>query len=179
MSQKLYTSYHFDDCTFPAPDRLPPEKYNRALQTFIRVCADIVLFDQAKKLMYLAKRTICFPKWWVIGGQIWPGESEVTGALRCLKRETSLQVKKHRLRFLLLNRYMHAGLAGEPARDNFTFVFALPVSKSEIAQAEKNLDSAEYDTTFGLRPFDKASLSSEHLPSPIISIFFQLFPDNN
>lgn len=178
MSSDQYTSYHFDDCIFPAPVRLSNDLYNLLLQTCIRVCTDIVLFNQAKELIYLAKRIICFPRWWIIGGQMFPGEPETTSAQRCLKRETSLQVEEHRLRYLRLNRYLHAGISGEPPRDNFTFVFALHVSESEIDQAAKHLDPAEYDTALGLRPFDEASLSSENLPSPIIDIFFQLFPDN-
>jgi hypothetical protein len=169
--------YQLDDCTFSTPTRMPSEPFNQALKTFIRVCADIVLYNPEKKLVYLAKRISCFPKWWVIGGQIHPGESEHIAAQRCLKRETSLKVEKWRLHFLCLNRYFHAGLPNHPARDNLTYVFGLPIINAELQQATTHLDPDEYDTSLGLKPFDKQALLNNALPQPLIDTYHLLFPN--
>jgi len=180
MLSEQFTTYQLDDCTFPAspPDLMPSPEYNQALRLFIRVCADIILYDSENKVVCLAKRNICLPVWWFIGGQIWPGEPALTGALRRLKIETSLTVEPNRLEFLCINRYLHSGPLGQPARDNFTCTFALNTSPTEINQAENNLDPNEYDTNLGIRSFGRTDLAEASIAQPIIDIYEKLFPDN-
>jgi hypothetical protein len=55
---------------------LGDEEYGRALDTFVKGCADVLLEDAATGELLIARRT-CHPQpsWWFMGGRMRAGDS--------------------------------------------------------------------------------------------------------
>ena len=83
------------------PDRImnmiPINKYKEILGVLPILCADVVI--QNTRGEYLLIKRANEPKkdqWWVIGGRVLKGETIEEAAIRKVKEETGLQIKKPR-----------------------------------------------------------------------------------
>lgn len=157
-----YRTYVEDPGHQMPPTHLSEDTYALAIEAFVVVTADIIIYDPCKATVRLAKRRVQpLPGWWSMGGRIYAGESEKSAAVRIFKSETGVEVLPDRLRPLGLHRYFLAKRKHEPqvkGADCLAFTFAVELSPEELGYASAHLDPKEYETTLGLREFDYQGL---------------------
>lgn len=161
---------------------LGDKEYADALEAFVLVCTDCILINQKCKTFYLAKRkSKPMSDWWFIGGRSFAGEDELSSIHRCLKRETGLDINPERFRFITMKRYLFKDRQQEPqdkSCDSLCYIFAVFVTDKEIAMANANLDSEEYDTEIGFKEFGTEELANEGVFPAIIDLYEYVFPDS-
>ncbi len=130
--------------------------------------------------MYLAKRkALPIQDWWCIGGRVYAGEDEKTAISRLVKREISLDLDVSRFEFLRMNRYVCNARQQVPqtlGSDTLSFTFVAELTESELGKASKNLDVQEYDTSEGLKEFDRAALMGQKVHPAVTDVFEAAFP---
>lgn len=155
--------------------------YAEGLEAFVLVCTDCLLINRARKTIYLAKRkSKPMSDWWFIGGRVFIGEEEEAALLRCLKRETGLEISRERLRFQTMKRYIFKNRQQSPQDkgcDSLCYIFSIDVADEEIAVASASLDPEEYHTGIGLQEFDPKKLREENVFPAIIDLYESIFPD--
>jgi ADP-ribose pyrophosphatase YjhB (NUDIX family) len=169
-----------DDPSFtPQASFLSDEVYAQAMESFIIVCADTLPVNRAKKTVYLAKRK-AKPQadWYLLGGRMQRGESEVEAAKRNIKRETGLEIATDRLEYIALKRYWWKERQQEPQNmgaDTLIFTFALELTQDELAYASAQLDESEYETELGLREFSLEELKQANVHRSVIDLWGEIF----
>lgn len=142
---------------------LSDEDYGKAISRFPRLCADVILMNSARQVIYLTRRKLGHPSgWWWIGGSLNLGELEIEAAKRNFKRETSLDFPLWRFDFMRYNIYFWADRDYEPkdfGSDDRAFTFFVEASDEEIASA--HLDLLEYEEGVGLQAFDRQRILTE------------------
>eukprot|EP01100_Stratorugosa_tubuloviscum_P011478 TRINITY_DN5127_c0_g1_i2.p1 TRINITY_DN5127_c0_g1~~TRINITY_DN5127_c0_g1_i2.p1 ORF type:complete len:157 (+),score=49.97 TRINITY_DN5127_c0_g1_i2:58-471(+) len=86
---------HFETGTFKKKEKvfLEEREYALALDSLVKACVDILICDNNKNKVLIAKRCIePQPDWWFIGGRMLPGETLIQTALRILSRELSIDL---------------------------------------------------------------------------------------
>ena len=79
---------------------LDDDEYGRALDCFVKGCADILLTDE-KGMMLMGKRKVHpQPDWWVLGGRMKAGDTPEEAAGRNCKRETGVDIPPERWSFV-------------------------------------------------------------------------------
>lgn len=158
----IYREYIEDPRHQMPPVHLSKDAYALAIEAFVIVTVDIIIFDTRKATVWLAKRRVQpLQGWWIIGGRIYAGESEKLAAVRTFERETGVRIVPDRLRHLSLHRYVLAKREQAPQMkgvDCLAFTFAVGLSSEELGYASAHLDPKEYETTLGLREFDYQEL---------------------
>lgn len=162
------------------PQRFLDEKvFAEAIQSLVFVGADAVFVDRTKRAIYLSKRRIKpMPGWWVIGGRCFAGELPLDAVWRVVKRETSLELACGRFAFLRMNRYLWSERQQEPqdaGLDQLCYTFSVEITPEELAVAERNLDSAEYDQAVGFKEFNLERLRMEKAHPMLCDLWLQLF----
>lgn len=127
---------------------LDDQEYGRALQVFAINCADIVAYDSAKEVIYLAKRSVQPGLgWWWFGGRVKAGEDYLAAAVRHLGREVGAVIEPQRLRFLDSVRCVWKYRKQEPTdagSDTTSYVFAYEPTEPELEQLSARLTPSEY-----------------------------------
>jgi 8-oxo-dGTP pyrophosphatase MutT (NUDIX family) len=134
----------------PHPPPLPKELFDRVVQTWPRLCADVVIIDRENRLLFLTPRKADPAGDWFIGGSIVARETEIQAAIRKLKAETGLDIAPACLSWIWLKRYMFKHW------DSCCYLFALELTPDE--RTAICLDEAEYHAHDGLRPFTRDDL---------------------
>ena len=78
-------------------------EYSRALDVFVKGCADIFLTDSEGNAMLGKRKVEPQPDWWFVGGRTRPGDTPAEGAARNVKRELGLAIETRR--FVHVNTY--------------------------------------------------------------------------
>jgi 8-oxo-dGTP pyrophosphatase MutT (NUDIX family) len=155
--------------------------YAEALEAFVVVCADCIFINRDKGTVFLAKR-IAKPmsrRWWFVGGRVCAGEDERTAMIRCIKRETGLEVCAERLTFVSMKRYFFKDRQQVPQEkgcDSLCYVFGLEVTRAEVEQIRSNLDPKEYDVDAGLQEFNARRLKTENVFPSVVDVYETVFP---
>ena len=160
------------------PVRLDDKTYAEAIQSFVIVCTDAIVFNRERRTVFLARRLVKpMQGWWIIGGRMQAGESPHQSMRRCFKRETSLDLPDERFNLLRLNRYLWKDREQEPQNagsDDLCFTFSIELTKQEIQKASQALERDEYEAG-GLSEFNYAKLNREGVNPIIIDLFDQFF----
>lgn len=158
---------------------IPWEQYEKILRTMIVPCVDIILHTEEERAIYLAKR-IALPmaSYWCLGGRMMFGDASFEeAAARSLKRESALEIKPSRFKFICNHLYAWEALAqGNFTGRNLAIIFSLKVSLKELNQIKKSLNKDEFDTEFGLQKFDRKRMLDADVHKAMVDIFDQLFP---
>lgn len=167
--------------TQPIPRiHLSDEEYGRGLQCFVVASTDIVLVNLDLELFFLARRKAKpVPGWWWLGGRMQPGETEKESAVRCLRRETGLEISPDRL--TLVGIVSHICKDREQGPQNLgchmlAYTFTLEISRDELRQAAAQLDPNEYDRASGLRTFDRNALIKAGVRPQVLDLHRHVFP---
>ncbi|MEK7072293.1 MAG: NUDIX hydrolase, partial [Patescibacteria group bacterium] len=104
--QPTYFSLEKTRSDSPKPSPLSKEIFDKVIQTWPRLCADVVIVDRKHKLLYLPLRKSNPTGYWFIGGSIVARESEWAAAIRKLRVETGLNITPDRLSLVWLKRYI-------------------------------------------------------------------------
>lgn len=59
---------------------------------------------------------------------------------------------------------------------NLIHIFSIELTPAELTHVSAHLDPAEYDTTFGIQPFDRSRLVSETAYPQLIDMYDAIFP---
>lgn len=158
---------------------LSPEVYSEALESLVIVCADAIIFNSERRTVFLAKRAIHSMKgWFTIGGRCFAGETETTSIQRIIKREIGLTIGPERLSLIRIHRYrcsMREQLPQEKGGDYLDYIFAVELTKEEIAQASGLLDTVEYEQGIGLKEFSRGDLVSGGVRAELVDIYDTVF----
>ncbi|MDO8430716.1 MAG: NUDIX domain-containing protein [Candidatus Taylorbacteria bacterium] len=160
---------------------LSDKTYNEAIESFVIVDVDVIFINRVNKtILLLAKRRVKpMQGLWLIGGRVFAGESENDAIMRCVKRETSLDLPNDRFHFITMNRYIWKDREQEPqdkGSDNLCYTFAAELSPEERVTASNHLDKDEYDTKIGLQEFSLESLKEHKVHQAILDLYQLLFP---
>ena len=156
-------------------------EFMRAHQGMVKQCHDFLPIGLSDGKFYLPNRKkgnaiSDISGVWFIGGAMIPFVSEEESMRKVLKRETGFDIKLSRLKYLCRNRYYMNGKAqGGLAHDARCDVYALPLTKEEIASIK--LDPGEYEGG-SLQPYGIREI--EAIADPFVRvIFFDLWYELN
>lgn len=159
---------------------LTDEVYSQALDAFIIVCTDAAIVDKQNKLIYLAyRKALPAQGWWVLGGRTYAGESFEESVVRCVKRETGIELDKSRFNFEVINRYQFPNRAQAPQEkgcDTMSFTFSVELTREEILSMSQALDEKEYDKSYGLKAFNYEELQKTKVHPMILDLYKLIFP---
>lgn len=167
----------------PKPaDFLSDETYAEALTSFMVVCSDVVAIHPEHKTFYLAKRKIHAGKGpWMFGGRRRRFETATEGALRCLKRETTLDLTSERLSPIsVIEAYWQYRKLSpeEEGQHDILFLFSFTPTMEELTTIEKNLHTDEYEAYPSgkmIEEFDLARLEAECPNRPLAYYWRKIF----
>lgn len=155
--------------------------YQKAIEAFVIVCADVVLLNPERHTIFLTKRRHKpMNELWIIGGRIMAGESEFAAIQRKFKHETSLEIEHSRFKFLTMVRYFCEDRQQEPQNrgsDNLSYTFTLELTPGELLTASRSLDPDEYDKSFGLKEFTREDLLAAKVNNAILYFYDLIFPE--
>ncbi|KAF5833277.1 hypothetical protein DUNSADRAFT_10477 [Dunaliella salina] len=121
------------------------EEYGRALDTFVKGCADVILRDGATKEVLILKRIVHpQPDWWFMGGRMRAGETPQQAAAKNVKRETGMDIAPDRFRAVCAASYLWSMRKQAPS-DNGTADIVV-VQSAEITGPERDIASKDWDT---------------------------------
>lgn len=165
---------------------LSDEVYAQAIESFVIVCADVLMVDSLKKTIYLVKRRVePMPGWWVIGGRVNAGEDFREAACRHFGVDTDgEEIFPEDLTFVAMHRYQWERRKQRPQNigcDALAFVYLLEIStKPELAwnlcKNPQSLNSDEYDESEGYQEFTRERLVAEGVHQAIVDLYDQVFP---
>jgi len=119
--------------------RLSDEEYGRGLLCFVPACADIVPIDEAKRIIYLARRASKpMVGWWWIGGRMAPHETKEEAAVGNFKRETGIELSRGRLKLATILDYRWEDRAQEPQEVGchmLAYTFTVELTEDELASS--------------------------------------------
>lgn len=159
---------------------LEEETYAKAIESLVLLCADTLIVNKNKRLVYLAHRKHKPQQgWWFLGGRIFTGETEQSSAARCVERETVKSFPPEMFELVSINRYFFKDREQEPKNtpsDSLSFTFILNIEDAATIQdMARHLNKDEYNVDLGIVAFDKEKLSSEKVHTAIIDIYDMLF----
>lgn len=154
--------------------------YTAAIENMVIVCTDTVIVNKRRETFYLAKRSVrpMAGLWW-IGGRRNKGETPSGGMRRNFRRETGLDLPASRFEFVAMTEYLWQDRAQEPVEKgshNLAHTFAVELSAEELETARDELETREYDSTFGLQEFDRDRLIAEDVHPVILDVYDTIFP---
>lgn len=125
---------------------LDDDEYGRALDCFVKGCADLLLQD-AGGMMLMGKRKVHpQPDWWVLGGRMKAGDTVEEAAQRNCRRETGIDIDPSRWEFVccqtMLWQFRKQAPEGNGTAD-FGVIMTAVVTEEE--KATMNMCSAEYE----------------------------------
>ena len=125
---------------------LDDDEYGRALDCFVKGCADILLTDE-KGMMLMGKRKVHpQPDWWVLGGRMKAGDTPEEAAGRNCKRETGVDIPPERWSFVcchtMLWQFRKQAPEGNGTAD-FGVIMTAVVTEEE--RAKMTMCSEEYE----------------------------------
>ena len=99
--------------------------------------------------------------------------------MRLAKRELDLTIAPERFEYVLANEDIWAIRKHEPTDHpfhGFDHVFSIELTDEEIQHAATHLDPKEYDTEFGIQPYDRERLVQENVHRQLLDMYDALFP---
>lgn len=126
---------------------LDDHEYGRALDCFVKGCADLLLTDD-RGMMLMGKRKVHpQPDWWVLGGRMRAGDTVEESAGRNCKRETGLSIAPSRWQFVCCQTMVWQFRKQAPA-GNGTADFGVIMTAQITAQERDamNMCSEEYES---------------------------------
>lgn len=157
---------------------LKDKLYSKAMESMIIVCSDAMIFNRKEKTIYLAKRRVePMIGWWEIGGRRFAGETALEAAIRNFRRETSLEIKPSRFKFITIIENIWQRKKENPkktGKHDLIFIFSTELNKKEISVVSKNLDPKEYYLN-SLEKFDRKRLLKEKIHPALIEIYDKIF----
>ncbi len=164
-----------------AESRLKPvfmtgEVYEQASRSMIIDCTDVLLYDRARRVVWLAtRRSKPMQGLWVIGGRRKPGETPTQSVLRCFERETKVRLEPSRLVFLTENEYVWKDRAQAPQDVGchaVARVFGVLVPDAEeLQEMQRGLHPEEYDASLGLQGFSREGLVQASAHPALIDLY--------
>lgn len=157
---------------------LSDEEYGRAQQALSIVCTDIIAYNSAKRVIYLAERDVHPVRgWWWFGGRLQAGEDLVECAQRKLKTEIAAEVSAERLEYIDVFRCVWSKRHQEPAdygADGTLFIFAFEPTQEELVAIGQSLLKSEYVTS-SLRSFTRQQLLEQNAHPLTLKLYDRLF----
>ena len=126
---------------------LGDEEYGRALDCFVKGCADLLLTDD-RGMMLMGKRKVHpQPDWWVLGGRMKAGDTVEEAAGRNCRRETGIDIAPERWSFVccqtMLWQFRKQAPEGNGTAD-FGVIMTARITAEE--RASMNMCSEEYES---------------------------------
>ena len=167
--------------TFQAESQwLSDEVYAEVVQKTVVTCADAVVTQRdLPGVVFLAKRVINPQQGlWVLGGRVMFNSDSIAHALALnIKRETGLVFSADRFKFLMANDYKFANAAqgNFPCR-SLVLLHRLDVSKEERQAMSDHLIGSEYESGFGLQPFNRGDLVLNNVHPALVDAYDRIWP---
>ena len=144
---------------------LPVDVYALATRALIVACADAVIINKQKKLIYLAKRNVLPMKnYWTIGGRRYPGESGFESVKRNFERETQLKISTKRFKFITQQEFIWKNRKEYPSnkgKHDIISFYAIELTPQELEFVNLELCKNEYIQA-SLKPFTYDQLGKIH-----------------
>jgi isopentenyldiphosphate isomerase len=126
---------------------LGDDEYGRALDCFVKGCADLLLTDD-RGMMLMGKRKVHpQPDWWVLGGRMKAGDTVEEAAGRNCRRETGIDIAPERWSFVccqtMLWQFRKQAPEGNGTAD-FGVIMTARITAEE--RASMNMCSEEYES---------------------------------
>ena len=122
--------------------------YEKALASFIMVCADVVPYHAPSQTLLLAKRAQKpMEHLWFYGGRVWIGERVTEAALRHFAEDTGLRLTADRLQPLGVMDYLFHERQQAPQNTpchTHAHTFAVALTEAEITQWGGHVRAPEY-----------------------------------
>lgn len=149
LLQHFETGSYVRNATF-----LDDVEYGRALDVFVKGCADILVQDESTGEVLLVRRTSHpQPDWWVVGGRLRAGDSPAEGAARNLERETGVRVEPSRLAPLCVASMLFQKRKQPPAGNGTADVSCFFLARVTAEQRRAvRLDGGEHSDARWVRP---------------------------
>lgn len=171
-------TYHEDGFEEIKKVWLTDEEYGRVLQSKVIANVDIVLFNEARKIIYLAWR-VAKPMvgWWYMGGNT--GNINLPlhqGLQKVLAREIGFTIPEERIALKFIGEYFWKDRAQEPQNLGCHIcglTFAAPITDEEVK--EIRLDPKEY-LEGKIREFSREELVCENVFPAIVDAYDFIFP---
>ena len=126
---------------------LNDEEYSRALDCFVKGCADIFLTDSKGNAMLGKRKVEPQPDWWFLGGRMKAGDTIEEAAARNCKRETKLDIDPSRWSFVCAQTMLWQFRKQEPCGNGTADINV--IMTAEITDEEKAsmvMCNEEYET---------------------------------
>ena len=175
----LIKSYTEDGFIPPNGQYLLESDYANAIQSLVVVCTDVVIIDRAKKLIYLAYRKAKpMNSYWWIGGRMKAGETKEESAIRCVMRETGVDLSQESLSFVALLDFRFKDRQQIPQTiscHTLSYVFSVELTAEEIASAALHLDTDEYESDISLQGYTREELVSKNVFPAVLDVYDTIF----
>jgi len=165
------------------PIRFSDKEYAKITQSLVIACTDALIIDRKKQTVFLAKRRAkpAANKWWYIGGRTFAGETPKESIQRCFKRETKLKLPICRFKFINTQVFICNERQQYPQNLGYhaiSFAFIVELTSKERIKVASSLDTAEYQTGFGLKEFSRKELVEERVHPAILESYDRVFKTN-
>jgi len=148
---------------------LNDEEYSRALDCFVKGCADIFLTDSKGNAMLGKRKVEPQPDWWFLGGRMKAGDTIEEAAARNCKRETKLDIDPSRWSFVCAQTMLWQFRKQEPCGNGTADINV--IMTAEITDEEKAsmvMCNQEYETWGWFQPEELLSEGSEIKLHPVL-----------
>ncbi len=155
--------------------------YGEVVDNMIIVCADVVIVDRSREVLWLAKRSVRPMRgvWW-IGGRRNKGEFPVEAMMRNFRRETCLDLPEGRFfPFPSMMEYLWQDREQAPqdkGSHNLCNLFMVKLWPAELSLVAGGLTNREYDSEFGLQSFSRGRLVRDGVHPVILEAYDIIFP---
>lgn len=155
--------------------------YREVVKKTIVTCVDaLITVSDQPGLVYLARRAVNPQQGlWYLGGRALFNSDSMPDALASnLKRETSMIFAPSRFKLIAVNdlKFINAAQGDFPCR-SLSLLYRLDVTEIECRQISSQLLSSEYESGFGLEPFDRSALVRLNVHPSIIDAFDSVWPE--
>jgi len=171
-------TYREDGATMAVGGYLSDKVYRAMILSMPIPCVDVVIVSRSSdppSVLWLAHRMAKpWPRWWIIGGRMFAGETHAFAVQRAFKRETGLDLAVERFQFLSVSAFIWKDRQQEPqtaGSHNISLAFVVDLTPSELTAVQ--LDAKEYHVEQGLKPFNRKDLTREH--PVLLAHFDQIF----
>ena len=159
--------------------RLEKHLYAQAIESLIVVCADILIINKKKKLIYLAERSVKPMKgFWSIGGRRFVGDTLVESVRNNFLRETSVNINMEKFEYICTKEVIWKDRKEEPqdfGKHDLVQFFYVELDFEELKQASRNLCKSEYSQK-GLVSSDRNKIKDYNIQQIMVQIYDKIFP---
>lgn len=145
---------------------LDDAEYARALDCFVKGCADLLLTDGKGRVLLGKRKVEPQPDWWVLGGRMKAGDTIEEAAARNLRRETGVDLPHARFSFVCAQTMLWQFRKQEPAGNGTADVGIIMTAElTEEEVAAMNMCSEEY-LEYGW--FEPEALMADNTLHPVV-----------